>query len=601
MHAMKVGVAAATLAIAGALPVRAQFLQRVSIGNSGVQGNGHSYELAISADGRFVAFRSFATNLSGSDTNGATDVFVRDRQAGTTDRVSVSSAQAPGNDHSAWPAISDDGRYVAFSSDASNLVAGDTNGKTDVFVRDRFLLTTVRVSVDSGGAEGDESSFGPSISIDGRYVAFSSDATNLVAGDTNLSRDVFVHDLQTGITECASVTSGGGIGDGESAAGAISADGAFVVFRSAATNLVPGDTNGVTDTFVRERVSGTTDRVSVDSGGGQGDDESLYEASITADGRHVLFNSRATNLVVGDTNLQIDVFLRDRQAGTTERISVDSGGTEGTGESNALARALSADGRYVAFTSGADNLVPGDTNNRTDVFLRDRQAGTTVRVSLTTYGAQAAADSGGAALSDDGRFVAFQSDATNLVPGDTNARTDDFLLDRSGGPAFASLCDPGSGGVIPCPCANAPGGPGQGCDNSSGTGGASLAASGGSFLTSDTLVFTTSGQRPTALSILLQGTTAPPAGIIYGQGVRCVGGSMKRLFTRNAVAGSVVVPDFAGGDPAVSARSAEKGDVIGGGQSRWYLVYYRDPFVSGGCPPTSTFNATQTGRIDWSF
>jgi hypothetical protein len=170
-------------------------------------------------------------------------------------------------------------------------------------------------------------------------------------------------------------------------------------------------------------------------------------------------------------------------------------------------------------------------------------------------------------------------------------------LDSDG---FTSVCDPGSGGVAGCPCSNPPSGSTRGCDNSSATGGASLSASGIAYISIDSLVFTTGGERSTATSILLQGTTVVTSGVVYGQGVRCVGGSLKRLFSKTASGGSITAPDFGAGDPTVSARSAAKGDVILAGQSRWYLVYYRDPVVLGGCPASSTFNATQTGRVEWS-
>ena len=145
------------------------------------------------------------------------------------------------------------------------------------------------------------------------------------------------------------------------------------------------------------------------------------------------------------------------------------------------------------------------------------------------------------------------------------------------------------------PSANAP----RGCDNSSATGGASLSASGVAYLSLDSLVFTTSGEKPSATSIVLQGDAALPAGVVFGQGVRCAGGALKRLFVKTALGGSISAPDFGAGDPTVSARSTALGDSILPGQSRWYLVYYRDPFVLGGCPAASTFNATQTGAVGW--
>jgi hypothetical protein len=221
-------------------------------------------------------------------------------------------------------------------------------------------------------------------------------------------------------------------------------------------------------------------------------------------------------------------------------------------------------------------------------------------VSLDSAGAQGNGQSQFPDLSADGRYVVFDSIASNLVSGDTNGVSDVFVRDRQGGTSFTSLCDPGVAGLIACPCSNPPSGTGRGCDNSVATGGASLAAAGGTYLSSDSLVFTTSGEKPTATSVLLQGTSSPASGLVYGQGVRCVGGTLKRLFTKTASSGSVTAPDFGAGDLAVSARSAAKGDPISAGQSRWYLVFYRDPILLGGCPANSTFNATQTGLVVWA-
>jgi Tol biopolymer transport system component len=360
--------------------------ERVSVDSSGNQGNGPSggfgiRGLAISADGRYVAFRSDATNLVPGDTNGVEDVFVHDRQTGVTERVSVDSSGKEGNSHSVAPAISGDGRYVAFLSGASNLVPGDTNGHEDVFVHDRQTEVTERVSVDSSGKEGKGWSRNPAISADGRYVAFESEASNLVPGDTNGDPDVFVHDRQAGVTERVSVDSSGNQGMGWSFHPAISADGRYVAFDSWAGNLVPGDTNGRGDVFVHDRQTGITERVSVDSSGNEGNRNS-WDPAISADGRYVAFASDASNLVPGDTNNFCDfnqdgnlencpdVFVHDRQTGVTERVSVDSSANEGNGWSGNPA--ISADGRYTAFDSRADNLVPGDTNNWSDVFVHDR-------------------------------------------------------------------------------------------------------------------------------------------------------------------------------------------------------------------------------------
>src|SRR5204863_349490 len=224
----------------------AQTTERVSVASDGTtEGNDASLGSALSADGRFVAFDSAATDLVAGDTNGVADVLVHDRQTGTTERVSVASGggtQGNGNSGGffSFPALSADGRLVAFQSDATNLVAGDTNGTTDVFVHDRQTGTTERVSVASGGTEGNGFSAGLALSADGRFVAFHSTATNLVAGDTNGKTDVFVHDRQTGTTERVSVDSDGTQGNGPSAGAALSADGGLVAFHGTATNLVAG-------------------------------------------------------------------------------------------------------------------------------------------------------------------------------------------------------------------------------------------------------------------------------------------------------------------------------------------------------------------------
>jgi Tol biopolymer transport system component len=590
---ISIGIAV-PLGILVASPLSAQVTQRVDLASDGTPADADALPQAISGDGRFVAFVSAATNLVPGDTNASSDVFVRDRTTGTTERVSVDSAGVQGDADSVGPSMSDDGRYVAFWSFAGNLVPGDTNGVQDVFVRDRQSGTTERVSLSTGGAQANGES--PSISNDGRYVAFSSGAGNLVPGDTNGNFDVFVRDRQTATTLRVSVHSSGAQANGYSDQACISGDGRFVAFQSEAPDLVAGDTNAARDVFVRDLQTGTTERVSTTSGGAEGNNDSV-RPSITPDGRYVAFDSRASDLVPGDVNGAPDAFLRDRQSSTTEKVSVATGGAGGNGDS--YAPTTSDDGRYVAFLSGSNNLVAGDSNSTYDVFVHDRQAVTTVRASVSSSGAQANSFSQVCVISADGRYVAFESSATNLVPADVNGSKDAFVRDLQGAPDFTSLCDPGAGGVMPCPCSNPPSGLGRGCGNSAGSGGAILAASGGTYLSSDSLVFTTSGERPIALSIVSQWTGANPAGAIFGQGIRCTSGTFKRLYTKQASGGSITAPDFAAGEPQVSVRSAALGDAILAGQSRWHLVYYRDPNVSGGCPAASTFNCTQTGRVIW--
>jgi flagellin-like hook-associated protein FlgL len=283
---------------------------RVSVDSSGTQASGgSSFDPAISADGRYVVFESSATNLVAGDTNARSDIFVHDRLTSQTTRVSVDSSGTQANGESDLGSVSADGRYVAFYSSASNLVAGDTNAALDVFVHDRQTGQTTRVSVDSSGiqATGGDSD-DPTISADGRYVTFESDATNLVAGDTNAATDVFVHDRQTGQTTRVSVDSSSTQGNDRSFDAAISADGRYVAFESDATNLVAGDTNAAKDLFLRDLHTGQTIRISVNSSGTQGNG-SNDGAAISADGRYVTFYSSASNLVNGDTNGVKDVFV----------------------------------------------------------------------------------------------------------------------------------------------------------------------------------------------------------------------------------------------------------------------------------------------------
>jgi Tol biopolymer transport system component len=323
---------------------------------------------------------SDATNLVPGDTNFLHDVFVRDRLAGTTERVSVGTGNVQGNGPSGGAAISGDGRYVAFFSGATNLVPGDTNGVSDVFVRDRLNGTTERVSLGSSGEEGDLGSGAADISGNGRYVAFLSQARTLVPGDTALWWDVFVRDRLLGTTVLASRSSAGVLGNQHSWDARISADGQTVAFRSSATNLVAGDTNGKIDVFVRRPFVGTTERVSVDSSGVQANDETIYYG-LSGNGRYVAFDCRATNLVAGDTNGVLDVFVRDLQASTTTRVSLDSGSSQGNGAS--YGDAISFDGRFVAFLSYASNFDPGGgLPNTAGIFIRDRLTGGLERVSL---------------------------------------------------------------------------------------------------------------------------------------------------------------------------------------------------------------------------
>src|SRR5688572_31907356 len=391
----------------------------VSVSSDGIGTNNQSDMPAVSGDGRFVAFVSLGDNLVPEDTNGFADTFVHDRLTNITERVSVSSREREGNEHSgligvaAYPAISEDGRFVAFVSQADNLVSKDNNGNADVFVRDRLLGTTERVSVNSAGEEADIGGTGPAISADGRFVAFQSQAQNLVPGGNPFLfvDQVYVHDRETGTTEIISVNAAGEPGNSLNVQADISADGRFVVFSSFADNLVPGLQSGL-QVYLRDRVTGTIERISENAAGEPGDGSSV-DPSISLDGRFVAFQTNSGNLI-GDGNHESHILVKDRQTGAFERVSATS-----TGEPADLLSEhpdITPDGRFVAFFSLATNLVPGDTNNRRDIFVRDRQTGTVVRVSVSTAGEEGNSESQWPTISDDGLVTAFQSSADNLVP-----------------------------------------------------------------------------------------------------------------------------------------------------------------------------------------
>ena len=358
----------------------------------------------------------------------------------STVRVSVDAAGAQadfGNEH---PAITPDGRFVVFTSAATNLGPVDTNGGTDVYRKDLSSGSVVLVSLDSAGGQANGSSIAPSVSADGRYVAFFSDATNLTAFDANGAFDVFLRDVAAGTTTLVSQAYGGlQTGNGASLQQSVSADGRFVAFYSTATDLVPLDLNGATaDAFVFDRTSGAIELASVDSAGIQGNGLTYEPATflgpgLSFDGRHVAFTSEATNLVPGDTNGATDVFVRDRLLGTTARATVSATGVQGNLDSRSST--ISADGRWVAFGSDANNLVPNDTAGF-DYFVKDMRSGAVDRVSVVTGGGQGGG--GGfhlfptdyAWISADGRFATYGHKYANLAPGDTNQKLDVFRHDR---------------------------------------------------------------------------------------------------------------------------------------------------------------------------
>lgn len=401
----------------------------VSVESNGAQGDNHSSTPSISADGTVIAFQSNARNLVPGDT-GRSDIFVRDLETGITTRVSVGRGGNQADRESFAPSISADGTRVAFESFARNLVPGDTNGTIDVFVRDLVAGATTLVSVNDDGTQG--SGQAPSMNADGTVVAFESSASNLVPGDTNSRPDIFVRDLVAGSTTRVSVDRSGAQANGSSTAPSINAEGTVVAFESNASNMVRRNAPAsFGDIYVHDLSAGSTKRVSIDDNRAQGNGPST-KPSISADGATVAFQSSASNLVPGDTNGLVDVFVRDLVDGATSRVSVDDSGAQGNLDT--VAPSISDDGTVVAFSSGASNLVPGDTNDVFDIFLRDLVAGTTTRVSVKGSGNQSNGHSHAPSVGADGSEVAFFSDATNLVSGDgdTNGFLDVFVHELAG-------------------------------------------------------------------------------------------------------------------------------------------------------------------------
>ena len=358
-------------------------------------GSNRSDRATLSADGRFVLFDSLAPDLVSGDTNDYQDVFVHDRDTGTT------TAITNGRGTSYAGAISGDGRYVVFDSYASSLVPDDTNQSRDVFVYDRETDVTTRIT------DGNDGSYASGVSADGRFVVYYSYASDLAPDDTNGYRDVFVYDRE--LLTTTKVTGG----NGAALAPAISADGRWVSFYSGASNLVPGDRNHTRDVFLYDRETATTTRIT--NGNGASYSSPL---ALSGDGRYVAFYSLASDLVDGDTNERSDIFVYDQATATTTQLT--------RGNNHSADPSFSTDGQHVAFESFASDLARGDVNDHNDVFVYDVATGMTTR--LTNGGGP----SYGAASSADGGFIAFTSLAGDLTPGDTNNMDDIFVWTRTG-------------------------------------------------------------------------------------------------------------------------------------------------------------------------
>jgi Tol biopolymer transport system component len=403
--------------------------RRVSVRSNGNETNdGISREASVSATGRYVAFSSTAENLVPNDDNSYGDIFVRDKRTGKTRRVNRRSngAQADGGG-SFDPSISANGRFVVFTSFASNLVRNDDNGQSDIFVHDRETGKTTRVSVRSNGnAVDDDQSLRPSISANGRFVAFESYSEELISNDANEVLDVFVHDRRTGKTRRVSVRSNGSEAGKDSSTPAISANGRFVVFYSYAEDLVNNDDNLQPDIFLHNRDTGKTRRVNVRSNGDEALGGGSFDPAVSAKGVWIAFSSSATNLVPNDGNAELDVFVHNRKTGKTRRVSLTSSGEE-TETGYAGIPSISGSGRFVQFESDSGSFSPMDPDEDIDIFVHDRKTGKTRRISVALGGGDAGGTSNYGAISRDGRFVAFESDSENLIQSDENDAYDVFL------------------------------------------------------------------------------------------------------------------------------------------------------------------------------
>ena len=406
-------------------------IKRISLASNGVESNGYSSGVSIADDGRYIIFSSDATNLVPNDTNNSTDIFIYDRTNQTVELINI----APNNTEADAPvsigSISGNSRYITFASNASNLVANDTNQQRNIFVYDRVEKTTERISVASEGTQANDLNLFNAISDDGRYVAFESMASNLVANDTNGQRDIFIRDRVEKTTERVNVASDGTQANNHASLHSISDDGRYITYCSNASNLVANDTNKQSDVFVYDRVEKTTERISVASDGTQANGYSHF-GSISGDGRYVAFESAANNLVANDTNNRTDIFVYDRVEKTTERVNVaiDNAGSNG----DSYGASISDDGRYIAFLSEADNLVVDDTNERADIFVYDRVEQTTKRFDGNSF----------PTISGNGEYVVFNSSLDNLVLDDTNQAGDVFLIDLNTSSTNPGTSNPGT-------------------------------------------------------------------------------------------------------------------------------------------------------------
>ncbi len=400
--------------------------KKVSISSEGISGNQSSGGPDLSSDGEKIVFTSFATNLVTIDTNGFDDIFVHDRETETTRKITNSFDGKQTNSHSGYPSMSSNGRFITYTSTASNLVPKDINGENDVFLYDSLIGSTIIISVLKDGTQANLGAGPSKISGDGQYIVFYSNSSNLINNDINDLSDLFIYNKEDQTHYLVSVASDGSQSD--RSVGQffdISENGRYVTFSTFATNLdlVIDDTNVVSDIFLHDFVTKETKRVSLSTQGTQGNFSS-YAPSISNDGRFITYYSAATNLVPSDTNGVNDIFIVDTETNITELISLSTVGLQGNG--NSSYPSISGNGRYVVYASDATNLVPNDTNGSRDIFLFDRITKETKLISISNDGVIGNGFSSDASINPDGNSIVFSSSASNLVP-DDNSMGDVFI------------------------------------------------------------------------------------------------------------------------------------------------------------------------------
>jgi len=402
----------------------------ISIGIAALADN-DSIQSTVSWNGELVLFTSLATNLVTTDTNSAVDVFLRDRVNATTERISRRPNGVQANDSSGGAMMNPIATFFTYYSFATNLVPSDTNGFSDIFLAtrdpDTAAITLTRISKGLEGAEANGDSFLSDLSDDGTQVLYDSAATNLVPVDDNVWSDVFWYDQDNDSTTKISISNNNTPGNARSERPRISADGSYAIYYSYATNLVTGDTNNEPDIFGVDLGTFQVTRLSVGSNGSQANLGARPEYAISPDGRYIVFASDSTNLVANDTNGTTDIFLYDRATNTTRLISVARDGARANGGS--YDPSISANGRFIAFNTLATNLLPNDTNGIADAVVVDRFTRLVQQVASSYDGSPVDGDSGTPQFSEDGLSVTFFSAATNLVISDTNDFTDIFWRD----------------------------------------------------------------------------------------------------------------------------------------------------------------------------